>query len=153
MFSGVLGVMEKVLGLPNPSGLAKHEMAKRIYVATGGEIGIVSKYLSQALGLALASGRRSLDLELLGKVHADWHPSFEEDAMDMLDFDAMIEDEPSARSKAPPPHDNPFLCSSERLREIWLRHAAPPPPTNTSRVTKLRGRGTQPLRPFAREGL
>ena len=39
------------------------------------------------------------------------------------------------------------------LREIWLRDTDPPPPMNMSRVTKLRGRGAQPLRPFIREGL
>jgi hypothetical protein len=87
MFSGVLGVMEKMMGLPDASGLAKHEMAKRIYVATGGEIGIVSKYLSEALSVALAIGQRSIDLNLLGEVHAGWHPIYEPDIRDMLDFD------------------------------------------------------------------
>jgi DNA transposition AAA+ family ATPase len=153
MFSGVLGVMEKMLGLPDPSGLAKHEMAKRIYVATGGEIGIVSKYLSQALSIALASGRRLIDLDLLGKVHADWHPSCEHEARDMLDFDAILDDAQAPISDGPARPDNPFLCSGERLREIWLRGTAPRRPANTSRVTRLRGKGAQPLRPFVRDGL
>lgn len=153
MFSGVLGVMEKMMNLPEPSGFAKHDIAKRIYVATGGEIGIVSKYLSQALSMALASGRPAIDLDLLAQVHAGWHPVYEADARDMLDFDAMLEDEVPAMSGAPTNHDNPFLCSSERLREIWLRDVAPPPPANKSRVTKLRGRGAQQLRPFVREGI
>lgn len=153
MFSGVLGVMEQMLGLPEPSGLAKHEMAKRIYVATGGEIGIVSKYLSQALSMALAGSRGSIDLDLLGKVHAGWHPSYEYEARDMLDFDAILDDAQPSESDAPVRHNNPFLCSGERLREIWLRDAAPPPLTNTSRVTRLRGRGARQPRPFVREGL
>ncbi|ODU77367.1 TniB family NTP-binding protein [Novosphingobium percolationis] len=153
MFSGVLGVMEKMLGLPDPSGLAKHEMAKRIYVATGGEIGIVSKYLSQALSIALASGRRLIDLDLLGKVHADWHPSYEHEAKDMLDFDAILDDAQASISESLASPDNPFLCSGERLREIWLRDTAPRRSTNTSRVTRLRGKGAQPLRPFVRDGL
>ncbi|WP_158011633.1 TniB family NTP-binding protein [Sphingomonas turrisvirgatae] len=153
MFSGVLGVMEKMLGLPEASGLAKHEMAKRIYVATGGEIGIVSKYLSQALSTALANGRRSIDLDLLGQVHAGWYPVYQADVGDMLDFDALLEDEPVETGMVPLRLDNPFLCSGERLREIWLRDTDPPPPMNMSRVTKLRGRGAQPLRPFIREGL
>lgn len=153
MFSGVLGVMEKMLGLPDPSGLAKHEMAKRIYVATGGEIGIVSKYLSQALSIALAIGQGSIDLELLGKVHADWHPSYEHEARDMLDFDAILDDAQAPVSGGSAHPDNPFLCSGERLREIWLRDTAPRRPTNTSRVTRLRGKGAPPLRPFVRDGL
>lgn len=153
MFSGVLGVMEKMMGLPDASGLAKHEMAKRIYVATGGEIGIVSKYLSETLSVALAIGRRSIDLNLLGEVHAGWHPIYEPDVRDMLEFDAILEDEPSVPSGGPARDDNPFLCSAERLREIWLRDTVPPSPRNMSRVTKLRGRGAQPLRPFVREGL
>jgi DNA transposition AAA+ family ATPase len=153
MFSSVLGVMEKMLGLPEPSGLAKHEMAKRIYVATGGEIGIVSKYLSQALSIALASGRRLIDLDLLGKVHGDWHPSYEHEARDMLDFDAILDDAQAPISDGPARPDNPFLCSNERLREIWLRDTAPRRPTNTSRVTRLRGKGAQPLRPFVRNGI
>ena len=34
MFSSVLGVMEKMMELPDPSGLSRHDIAKRIYVAT-----------------------------------------------------------------------------------------------------------------------
>jgi hypothetical protein len=71
----------------------------------------------------------------------------------MLDFDAILEDEPSVPSGGPAHHDNPFLCSAERLREIWLRDTVPPSPRTMSRVTKLRGSGAQPLRPFVREGL
>ncbi|MBP2232607.1 copper(I)-binding protein [Azospirillum agricola] len=61
------------------SGLAKHDFARRFYVATGGEIGILSKYLSEALSRVRADSLRSIGMELMAEVHDGWHRTYEPD--------------------------------------------------------------------------
>ncbi len=149
MFSSVLGVMEKMMHLPDPSGLAKHEVAKRIYVASRGEIGMVSKYLSQALTLALARGKRSIDLDLLGEVHTSWFGGYGAASEEIIDFDMIVDDgQLAALARASVEHDNPFLCSNDRLREMWRHDGVTSPPPDQSRTMRLRGKGRGPYRPF-----
>ncbi|MER9674591.1 ATP-binding protein [Mesorhizobium sp. M0208] len=149
MFSSVLGVMEKMMRLPDPSGLAKHELAKRIYVASRGEIGMLSKYLSQALTLALARDKRSVDLELLGEVHTSWFGAYGAASEEILDFDMIVDDgQLIALARADVERDNPFLCSNDRLREMWQLGGSASPPSDQSRTTRLRGTGRGSYRPF-----
>ncbi|WP_419906030.1 TniB family NTP-binding protein [Hoeflea sp.] len=153
MFSSVLGVMEKMMELPDPSGLSRHDIAKRIYVATHGEIGMVSKYLSRALSLALARQLRSIDLALLGEVHASWFTDYSSGDDDIIDFDTIIEDsDPDRRQTAM--QDNPFLCSSDQLKTLWKKGCDAYAPhasfANDTRITRLRGTGPAPYQPFGR---
>lgn len=155
MFSSVLGVMERMMKLTDPSGLSKHEVAKRIYVATRGEIGMVSKYLSQALSLALARQLRSIDLALLGEVHTSWFASYAAEGEDIIDFNTIIEDTGNdASAPRAAMRDNPFLCSPDRLKILWQNghdaFAPYAPLANQTRITRLRGTGRAPYQPFGR---
>ncbi|MBK4723033.1 TniB family NTP-binding protein [Azospirillum sp. YIM DDC1] len=156
-FSVLLATFEKVLELPEPSGLAKSDFAKRFYVATGGEIGIVSKYLSEALSRAKAGSLRFISKELMAEVHDGWHQTYEPD--DVLDFDAVLDDGVgTGQAAGSRPADNPFLCDDARLKSIWIQQqaardaalAALRVGSDGSRVTTLKATGRAAFTPFTR---
>lgn len=153
----ILSTFEKMLCLPEPSGLAKHDFARRIYVATGGEIGIVSKYLSEALSRVRADNRRSIDMKLMAEVHDSWYRSYAPDQI--LDFDSVLDDAdflemaPAGRNV-----DNPFLCDDSQLKGLWNKLqfnrdvilTAVRVDADGSRVTKLKATGRAPYTPLTR---
>lgn len=72
-FMAFLAAMEKhALGFSQPSGLASQDFARRLYAASGGLIGIVTKYLSHAVLLAQVRGLDRIDLELLAEIDSSW---------------------------------------------------------------------------------
>jgi type II secretory pathway predicted ATPase ExeA len=110
----VLTDFETNAGLPKPSKLADHEIAKRIYCATGGHIGLVSKYLSEALERAIDQDKEVIDLELLAEVYA----AFEGEVADKLlrDFDAAPKKGKTERERRA---SNPFLATNAELKVLW----------------------------------
>jgi len=159
MFLSILGALERRFGLPEPSGLARHDFALRIYIVTGGEIGIVSKYLSEALSLARARGLPRISKELMAEVYASLHRTKEPD--ELLDFDVIIDEEEEARIAAAFASDtNPFLCNDARLKELWSALQASPRRSSepiittsrkdVSRKTTLKAKGRAPFTPFTR---
>ena len=160
-FRALLMSFEENLGLPSPSNLHEHETAMRIYVATGGEVGIVSQYLSEALQLVLTRGLQSITIELLAEVHAGLETivdAFE----DEIPFDEEIIEDPgvdATRNAA----NNPFLCPKEELKSLWpklhmvrvKRHEAElvqldgVASTDAGRQTSIRGKGSKSYSPFA----
>lgn len=156
-FCALLALFERMLHLPEQSGLWKHEVAKRIYVATGGQIGIVSKYLSEALERAIDNGLRRIDLRVLAEVHESFSQQYTE--TEILDFDEMIDEESDLPKSVSIIKDNPFLCSNENLRELWRQRkvidfsseAVTKPRYGAGvRKTRIRGRGRPKFRPFGR---
>ncbi|GAA4250829.1 AAA family ATPase [Azospirillum formosense] len=158
-FCSILGTVERMLDLPEPSGLAGHDVARRWYVATGGEIGIVWKYASEALSLAKEHNLPSLSLELMADVHSSWNRTYDQD--EVLDFDTILDEAEEATKAAEATRDsNPFLCDEARLKELWAesRVAADRLSGVTvmnsgkggSRKTKLKAKGRQPFTPFTR---
>lgn len=154
-FCALLTFFERMVKLPERSELRKHEVAKRIYVATGGQIGIISKYLSQALERALDHDLQKIDLKLLAEVHESFTRQYAE--TEILDFDAILEEptdtlKPSISITS----DNPFFCSNEHLRELWRQrrvidfssNAGPAPYNVGGRKTRIRGKGRPKYRPF-----
>ncbi|MHA7063044.1 TniB family NTP-binding protein [Azospirillum argentinense] len=93
-FCSILGTVERMLGLPEPSGLSGHDVARRWYVATGGEIGIVWKYASEALSLAKEHNLPSLSLELMADVHSSWNRTYDQD--EIVDFDIILDEDEAA---------------------------------------------------------
>lgn len=153
----ILSTFERLLHLPEPSGLAKHDFARRIYVATGGEIGIVSKYLSEALSRVKAENLRTIDMKLMAEVHDSWHRSYAPDQI--LDFDTLVEDaDLMEKASASRGIDNPFLCDDSQLKALWNKLQADRDAflgsvrvgADGSRVTKLKATGRAPYTPFTR---
>lgn len=115
-FMAMLGLFEAQLGLPEPSMLFEHETAKRLYCATGGYPGLVSKELSEALSLALETGARRIDLSLLGKV---WD-RFEPGGMPQLAADPDARPVPAAKLIRGTAH-NPYLADRAAFLKLWAK--------------------------------
>lgn len=167
-FGALLDIFEMMLKLPEPSNLKAHNNAKRIYVATGGRVGIISKYLSEALSLALSRGLSSVTLDLLAEVYDSFCGEYVED--EGIDFDAELDGNAQAkknlRDKTEASNNNPFLCSDARLKELWLEiknrdsrlqldgqdepRTEKEPQKRRGRRTRLRGHGRPPYTPFGR---
>lgn len=122
----LLGRFEKLLDLPEKSRLIEEDFAMAMYVATGGVVGIVSKYLSRALELASARGLRRVDKALMAEIYAAWHPV--DRTPSRIDFTAKLvipdgetNDTLLARLAMVPidPETNPFVASVEQCEAIW----------------------------------
>lgn len=118
-------VERNIIDLPEPSGLSSQDVARRLYAATGGLIGIVMKYLSHALLLSKLRGLRCIDLDLLAEIDASWSDSAA--APDDITFEADISfdegvDVAALLAKAGNVHidpaTNPFKCKHDQLVEI-----------------------------------
>lgn len=157
-FLGLLHKLEaEYLRLPEPSGLADQAFARRLYTATRGEIGLVTKYISQALLLAKRRQLPRISLELLAEVDAAWHPALmasHEIAFDAdLDLDSDFDLEllvVDAGKVVIDKRKNPFVCSSERLSQLWqARLERPEKFVSSSKRNGKRARGTGPDEPRA----
>ncbi len=69
-FRRVLAEIERLLPLAEPSHLAARDTARRLFVASGGSMGLLMALLRRAAHLALAQGREHLDEELLAAAYA-----------------------------------------------------------------------------------
>lgn len=151
-YCAILMMFENAMGLPKPSMLSHHDKARRLYVATGGEPGITSKFLSEALSRAVARHLESICLELLGEVYEAFSAEYREEML--LDFDAILDESAmTAIVGAGSREKNPFLCSEAQLKELWALSRAEQEKAeiqDCSRRTKLRGTGRQPFSPFVR---
>ncbi len=158
-FCALLAFFERMLALPTRSGLVQHEVAKRIYVATGGQIGIVSKYLSEALEQAIEKQLPTIDIRLLAEVHESFTQKYVE--TEILDFDEVIgEAADIVNSSTSIKKDNPFLCSNNDLRDLWRQRrvisffsdpaTVVVQPGGGVRQTRLRGKGALEFTPFGR---
>lgn len=116
-FRSLLGVFEARMALPEPSGLRSVELARRIYVASEGHVGIVSKLLVEALIVAHEHGSARIDADLLGDVYAGFARSEREEQV--IEFDRDVETNPVEELPPLQAEENPFLCSLKRLKELW----------------------------------
>jgi len=124
-FLTLLMMFEKRMDLPQASNLVAHDTAKRIYCATGGHIGLVSKLLSETLRIALEEGLAKVDLPLLARAYPILDPVSEREAElddQLLDFDEIIDEadieEVNERDPA-----NPFEATEDELRVLWQKMA------------------------------
>jgi hypothetical protein len=67
-FRGFLDQFEQVLPFDRPSALDSIEFAARIHAATGGVIGLVAHYVTEATELALAENARCLSREHFARI-------------------------------------------------------------------------------------
>ncbi len=156
----LLSRLEAQLGLPEPSGLHDQDVARRIYAAARGEIGLVTKYLSHALFVARRTGLRKIDLNLLARVDAVWHPTLKVSNVigfnDDLDLDNQVSLEDLAANARQPHLDedtNPFICDKSKLLKILqMRREHPEAYISPSkRTTGRRAPGTGRPEPKAFE--
>lgn len=145
-----LGSIEKqCIDLPEPSNLKDEDIARRLYVASRGEIGLVTKYVSQALQWATTRNLPRIDLALLAEVDAAWSPV--SNATDDIAFDDDISiaddadiDDLLAIARAPKIDraTNPFACKRNALAGILAeRMAAPEKFARSNQRTGRRGLG------------
>jgi Cdc6-like AAA superfamily ATPase len=155
-FFGVLARFEQQIDLEKPSNLALEYNAARMYVATGGHIGIVVKYLVAALELALLRDHKCITKGLLAEIHASWHPSatppksINFTATANPKVNATLDEAISAIGR--PSIDvatNPFACAFSKLGEIWEQRQAAQVIEEKSRIRTRRGRGRGPKEPSA----
>lgn len=142
--------------LPARSDIADQNFARRLHVATRGEIGLVTKYVSQALLLAKRRQLPCIDLDLLAEVDAAWHPSpttcdeigFADDLdLKSPDLASLLVD---ARKVHIDKERNPFVCTSARLLELRNERIAQPDKfAAANKRTGKRARGTGPDDPKA----
>ncbi|UXC90284.1 TniB family NTP-binding protein [Sphingobium sp. RSMS] len=143
--------------LPEPSNFADQSFARRLYAATRGEIGLVTKYLSQALLLAKRRKLPRIDLSLLAEVDAAWHPAVLTADEVGFDQDLDLENDPDleslildARKVVIDKENNPFVCTPRRLSFIWQERVQRPDRyVAANKRTGRRARGTGPDRPKA----
>jgi hypothetical protein len=116
-FRTLLQVFDLQSGLGQRAGLNDFELGRRIYVATGGHVGIVSKLLVASVRTA-AERTCVLDRKLLGEVWLNLRRKQVE--QQEIDFDCDVELKPVVPAKPVPPSQNPFLCRPEKVKEIWV---------------------------------
>lgn len=160
----LLGRFERLLVLPEKSHLIEEHFAMAMYVATGGVVGIVSKYLSRALELATARGLRRIDKALMAEIYAAWHPV--DRTPTRIDFAAKLEipagetnETLLTRLLSVPidPATNPFAASVEQCEVIWEKRRAQgdeavkaKPRVLGSGRRRVRASGPRPVKAFGR---
>lgn len=111
--------------------ISDQDVARRLYAASGGLIGIVTKYLSHALLLANLRGLGRIDLDLLAEIDASWSGAavaaddigFDKD----IDFDEGVDIGAMVKAAKEASFDkatNPFKCPSDRLFGILQQRIA-----------------------------
>ncbi len=157
-FMAFLAAMEKhALGFSQPSGLASQDVARRLYAASGGLIGIVTKYLSHAVLLARIRGLDRIDLDLLAEIDASWcgRPAAPVDIAfgDDISFDEgvdvakLLADAGKVRIDA---SSNPFACDPARVLTIMETRAAKRlvAPQRHRLDRRMKGVGADPQKAF-----
>jgi len=115
-FRTILQVFEQRIGTDLTENIHSPEMAKRIYVATGGHIGIVSKLLVAAVTEAVLSGTK-ISKELLGNVWLSQKRKTISDAL--VDFDRDVAQHGDAKRRTESNAYNPFLCQISQLKALY----------------------------------
>lgn len=136
-FRTLLEVFDLRLGLGAPVGLKEFDLARRIYVATGGHVGIVSKLLVATLRRAAEAGR-DFDRKLLGEVWTDLRRK--EVEQQAIDFDCDVLLKPAKPRPSVPPSRNPFLCKVDKVKDIWAAQVATAAKAAADAEAERRGR-------------
>lgn len=148
-FVRILAKFEQLCGLEKASKLASNDLAPRIYVATGGHIGIVVKYLIAALTMAIRSNTGMINKKILAEVYAEWHPTASPpkeinfSAKAVIDETITLDDAMSAVGRPVIDKDNnPFACKFSELNDIWEARQLAVAIETKSRAGRPRARGT-----------
>ena len=151
-FMAILHAMEQAMDLPQSSGLSLHEVAKRVYAASGGEIGLASKYLSEALRVVESEALPSISLDVLARAYEAFH-SERNVASKLQDLDAPPTDRTKAGSLVTS-SPNPFTCDSTGLLTVLRSHEQFTGPRSlvgdTGRATRIRASGPPSFTAFGR---
>jgi hypothetical protein len=151
-FLTLLSHLEKNMCLPDSSSLSNQAVARRLYAATDGCIGTITKYLSEALTRATKRGLTRIDLELLAEVYASFEQNKEPTK---IDFDAELVPQGDAsgdklatlaarlRTPTVDKPNNPFSCDPQTLADLWTRRKHQ---EAERAATRLKSKGTGTIR-------
>lgn len=157
-FMAFLAAVERnALKFDKPSYLASQDVARRLHAASGGLIGIVTKYLSHAVLLAEVRGLGCIDLKLLAEIDAAWRGGTT--PVDDIRFDQDIEfDEgvdiagllAAANDVRVDKATNPFACEVPDLLRIFKQREIKriSDPQRRKLVRPMKGVGPDPQRAF-----
>lgn len=143
-FLAMLDRFERQLELPQSSDLKNFEVAVRLYCASEGAIGVLSKHLSKALRFALEVDRETVSLAELGRAFTSTNIEYRAERP-LADFDADFVDEVTDIPK----EKNPYLAQDEDFRALW-RAMAGERLVDQSRVTPHKTKVARPLDAFGR---
>lgn len=158
-FMSFLAAVERnALKLSQRSDLSSQNVARRLYAASGGLIGIVVKYLSHAVLLANLRGLDRIDLPLLAEIDASWtgrtvapddigfdeDVSFDEglDVADLLARAGRVRIDEAT---------NPFACAPNEILAILEKREAQRivDPQRRRLDRRMKGAGPDPQRAFS----
>lgn len=126
-FLDILGQLEDAMGFGTDAALSTDmELACRLYFASEGSVGLVTKILSQALKLALKAGAGAIDRQTLSKAFRLENPA-----------SVLVADDPDIFVAPVGGRDDPFLVDAAKFKAMWkARYSAPP--VDRSRKTGIR---------------
>lgn len=131
----------KGFGLDDPFHLT------RLYCATGGNVGLLSKYMSEAYRRALDASVDIIDVNLMANVYADFHKS-EVAAVPLANWREKV----VRQIGGMPASKNPFLAEPDDFDDLWEAMSATRLTMGENsnrraiRPTGLTGTGTPPPR-------
>lgn len=125
-FTSILRIYEETIDYPEPSGIWKEDLARRLYLVSGGELGVVVQYLSGAIERVDSAGGQSITAAVLAEVHDGLSTAANlGEVGDMIAFD-------HTRSVGTA---NPFTCGVGDLAKLWAKRFSST--RDGSRTTRL----------------
>lgn len=137
-FCALLNHYEQALAYKKECGFAAPNFARRIYLATGGVVGIVAKFLSLGVDEADRRQERCISLASLAAVYEG--ENCEERPVPELD--KVLPDGFNEQN-------NPFVCDEVSLRRLWKARFESPEVDNSEK-TRLQKQQQEPPSAFGR---
>ncbi|MBJ7438036.1 MAG: TniB family NTP-binding protein [Sphingopyxis sp.] len=129
-FLNYLDQLDEALGFQSRCCFADDpDISSRLYLVSGGHIGLVTKYLAKALKFALREGKNTIDAGLLAQAYRELHPA-----------KRAIFSDPDMIIAEPAVSQNPFLIDRVAFKKMWAtKFCQAVSPDTSDVVTKLRG--------------
>jgi hypothetical protein len=145
-FRCMLGAFEARMQLDKPAGLDGFDIARRIFVASNGLIGLVSKIFVECLRLSILR-QADVSVTLLAEAFDNFTRDAGRKDVEDISFDDDIEDIGLKDRRAlwwVDSGQNPFLCKPTQLRPLWDSYRAAQEKVEKDarelRLLKIRGR-------------
>lgn len=132
---GLAGGLADHLGFANATVCTDADLAMRLYLDTGGIIGLLAKRLVEGGRLAHADGRADISRRDLSRAWRRWRATSGSVALDPFDI---------GEASAAAIREDPYAADADLLKELWKArfHPAVQNPAN-SRPTRRGGRGAK----------
>lgn len=108
-FLNCLDQLDEALRFDSRCRFAENDdLSSRLYFISGGHIGLVAKYLTKALKLALRTGEAGIDAQLLSRVYREMNPIVR-----------SVHPDPDFLELSLADPDNPFLVDRDVFKQMW----------------------------------